>query len=96
MTHSTSRNRYPSVGLRTTCTVLSGSGIRFTNDEVLDSGGEPPIEDVPDNVYCTCAELELGVVAIVPYVLTLGERRNSCYVGDRSGRAYIRRVLRDW
>src|SRR5579859_2695291 len=85
MTHSTSRNRYPSVGFRTTCTVLSGSGIRFANDEVLDSGGEPPIEDVPDNVCCTCAELEVGFVAIVSYVLSLDGRRNSCLCGRSIG-----------
>jgi hypothetical protein len=96
MTHSTSRNRKPSVGLRTTWTVLSGRGILFAYDEVRDNGGEPPIEDVADKVCCTCAELEVGVDAIVPYVLKLGERRNSCLCGRSIGEFALRGELHDW
>lgn len=90
MTHSTSRNLYPSVGLRTTWTVLSGNGIVREKVEVRDNGGDPPPpkELVPEAEYCKGDVDDVGVVAIALLTCTHTSRRAEeffvLYVGDQS------------
>jgi hypothetical protein len=53
------------VGLRTTCTVLSESGIVRENVLVRDNGGDPPeTELAPETVFLMGDFGEVGVVAI--------------------------------